>query len=114
MRRALWYLGLAAILGCTSTATDFTGKPKFPGGLEGCRAVCSRDGLELGAFVYSGEYSTSCVCRPRTGASPTAGTDAAPTAGVEVQTQAAAASAASANNAYQRQQQQQRSPTPGR
>jgi len=106
MKRLAWWLILAALAGCT-TPTEFTGKPKFPGGLDGCRAACTRDGLEMGAFVYSGEYSTSCVCRPRTEATPAAGADAdaAPTAGVEVQTQAAAAAAASANNAYQRQQQ---------
>jgi hypothetical protein len=111
MKRLAWWLVLAALAGC-ATPTEFTGKPKFPGGLEGCRAACSKDGLEMGAFVYSGEYSTSCVCRPPTQASPAAGAgtaaDAAPTAGVEVQTQAAAAAAA-ANNARSRQSQQQSS-----
>ena len=111
MKRLTWWLVIAALSGCTTPSTQFTGKPKFPGGLEGCRAACSKDGLEMGAFVYSGEYSTSCVCRPRAGTPPATGAgadaDAAPMAGAEVQTQAAAAAAAAANNAfYQRPQQQ--------
>jgi hypothetical protein len=107
MKRLAWWLVIAALSGCTAPSTQFTGKPKFPGGLDGCRAACTKDGLEMGAFVYSGEYSTSCVCRPKSAAPPAAGADAAPAAGVEVQTQAAAAAAAAANNAfYQRPQQQ--------
>jgi hypothetical protein len=104
MMRLSGCLVLGVLAGC-APATVFTGEPKFPGGVARCGAVCSEQGLEMGAFVYSGEYSTSCVCRPRIGAPTVPGTDAAPTAGVEVQTQAAAAAAA-ANNAYQLQQQQ--------
>jgi hypothetical protein len=107
MMRLSWCLVLGVLAGCPQ-ATQFTGEPKFPGGVSRCGAVCSQQGLEMGAFVYSGEYSTSCVCRPRSGAPPVSGTDAAPTAGVEIQTQAAAAAAAAANNAYQLQQEQQR------
>jgi len=88
--------------------TEFEGAPKVPGGLTGCQTMCRRDGLELGAFVYSGEFSTSCVCRPPSAPAPAApGAETAPTAGVEVQTQAAAAAAAAAAQRLQQQQQQQ-------
>lgn len=86
--------------------TRFEGAAKFPDGIGGCRLACEEEGLEMGGFVYSGEFATSCVCQPKRppGAPPTA--EANPTAGVIVQTQAAAAAAA-ANNAQQLRMQQQ-------
>ena len=95
------------LAGCPHPTT-FEGEPKVPGGLTGCQTMCRRDGLELGAFVYSGEFSTSCVCRPpSTGAPAGPGAETAPTAGVEVQTQAAAAAAAANAQRLQQQQWQQ-------
>jgi len=91
----------------------------FPGGVAGCRAKCSRQGLVMGAFVYSGEYSTSCVCRipsaptPEPGAAPASEPEATatPMTDDEIQDEAAAAAATAASAAYQqqkkRQQQQQ-------
>ena len=105
MKRVL-LLGVALLVGC-EMQTRFSGDAKFPGGLTGCQSTCRRDGLELGAFVYSGEFATSCVCRPAASGGPAAGgADAAPTAGVEVQTQAAAAAAA-ASQAHQLQHEQE-------
>jgi hypothetical protein len=86
--RLSWCLLLGALAGCP---TSFTGDAHFPGGVESCRSTCSRQGLEMGAFVYSGEYSTSCVCRP-----PGAPAGTASTEDDEIQAAAAAAAAASA------------------
>lgn len=90
--------------------TSFEGEPKFPDGVSGCRAACTRDGLEMIGFVYSGEYSTSCVCAPphsSTGAPGAA--DGGPTAGVIVQVQAAAAAAAAQQQQLQMQRLQNQS-----
>jgi hypothetical protein len=54
-------IGLAA---CGPDPTRFHGAATFPNGPSGCRARCSADGLEMSGFVYSGEFATSCVCRP--------------------------------------------------
>jgi len=54
----------AAWSACTP-ATRFEGSSKFPNGVAGCRRACAAEGLELGAFVLSGEFATSCVCQPR-------------------------------------------------
>lgn len=45
--------------------TSFEGEPQFPGGARGCWDRCHADGLEMASFVYVGEYSTACACRPR-------------------------------------------------
>ncbi|HEY5936296.1 MAG TPA: hypothetical protein VIU61_16710 [Kofleriaceae bacterium] len=59
---------LCLLAGCP---TSFTGDAHFPGGPQACRATCERGGLEMSGFVFSGEFSTSCVCRPpRAPASP--------------------------------------------
>ena len=98
-----------AAVACTQP-TSFHGEAKFPDGAEGCRRTCAADGMEMGGFVYSGEYSTSCVCTPHAGAPGTAGAATTmPTAGVIVQAQAAAAAAANQQLMMQQQQQQQRS-----
>src|SRR5690349_20692293 len=97
-----------ALLAC-EVPTKFVGEPKFPGGVASCRATCQREGLELGGFVYSGEFATSCVCSPPRAPGASAAAEANPTAGVVVQTQAAAAAAAANAQQLRMQQQQQQS-----
>jgi hypothetical protein len=63
-------------------ATSFTGDAQFPGGASGCKAKCETDGLTMESFVYAGEYSTACVCGPKSragGTAPTSAGGAAPT-----------------------------------
>jgi hypothetical protein len=111
-----WALSLVVlVLSACSFPTRFEGDAKFPDGVAGCRRACASAGLELGGFVYSGEFATSCVCQPVTAAgAPAATAESSPTAGVVAQTQAAAAAAAAAaSNSHQlriqqQQQQQQR------
>lgn len=75
--------------------TEFYGSPKFPNGVDGCRAECSHEGLEFGAFVYSGEFATSCVCQAARAPGPSAASsvvsppEAASTAAVSVAIQRA-------------------------
>ena len=54
-------LGLV-LSGCP---TRFTGDAHFPDGPSGCRKACERSGMQMGAYVYAGEYSTACVCTPK-------------------------------------------------
>lgn len=112
MRAILVSLVFASMAGCPNP-TQFEGAAKFPNGVTGCRRACAADGLDLGRFVYSGEFATSCVCQPaHPAAAATAMGEANPTAGVVVQTQAAAAAAAANNSQqlrHQRQQEQQQS-----
>lgn len=85
-------LAVMATLGCVP-ATNFQGEPQFPGGARGCWDRCRADGLEMASFVYVGEYSTACACRPRPipGMAPSAITEqdqaavVAAAAGVELQ-----------------------------
>lgn len=80
MKRILTLGSLWLLASCQTT---FYGSPMFPGGATACRAHCQRDGLEMRAFVYSGEFSTSCVCGVPGG--PVADVaDAAAVAGVAV------------------------------
>ena len=58
---SLVFVGFGA-LGCQ---TQFYGSAMFPGGPEGCWKQCEEDGMEMGSFVYVGEYSSGCVCRRR-------------------------------------------------
>jgi hypothetical protein len=58
--------------------THFTGDPHYPGGPTGCRDSCARQGMEMSSFIYSGEFATSCVCRPL--AEPPVATPPAPAA----------------------------------
>lgn len=55
---------------CGPSSTQFLGASQFPNGPTGCQARCTADGLEMSGFVYSGEFATSCVCRPRQNAQP--------------------------------------------
>lgn len=58
---------LFASTGCGGP-TQFQGDAHYPGGPKACRAKCEADGMTMSAFVYSGEFATSCVCRPRAAA----------------------------------------------
>ena len=87
-------------LGC-ATPTTFQGASTVKGGRGGCEAKCAKQGLELTAMVFVGEYSDGCVCEKRKPVASrstrsTAGTSAA-VAGVVIQQQQAE---------QQRQQQQ--------
>lgn len=70
MRSILIILALPAVLALAACATTFTGDPHFPGGANGCAATCQQAGLEMSGFIYSGEFSSSCVCRPPRPAPP--------------------------------------------
>ncbi len=95
------------LLAACPEPTQFHGDPKFPNGATGCRMQCDKEGLQMVGFVFSGEYSTSCVCGPLQ-TSPPSSADGAPAAGVIVQVQAAAAAAAANQQHMQQQQRQQR------
>ena len=79
--------------GTTSCATSFTGDAQFPGGALGCFKQCQKIGMEMATYVYVGEYSTACACKPKVAAaSPQAasrsdieGAVTAAGAGVELQ-----------------------------
>jgi hypothetical protein len=45
--------------------TQFYGDPAFPGGAPACFEKCHRQNMEMASFVYVGEYSTACACKPR-------------------------------------------------
>lgn len=101
-------LGLGAGVGC-QTRTEFHGDARFPGGARGCYEKCAMFDMEMATFVYVGEHSTACACKP-VKAHPSAGatsnddeqddgTEGAVTAtaaGVVVQARAAEAAAAAA------------------
>jgi hypothetical protein len=55
---------LCALTGC-AMPTAFEGDPKFPGGAAGCWKKCQGQNLDMASFVYVGEYSTACACKPR-------------------------------------------------
>lgn len=54
---------LAALLSLVACATSFTGDAHYPGGASACYQNCQNDNLEMAAFIYSGEFATSCVCK---------------------------------------------------
>jgi hypothetical protein len=84
---ALFLLGALA-----SCKTQFYGAPHYPGGPQACVATCASQGLEMSGFVYSGEFASSCVCRPADGGPPSVGgaaedaADASALVGVAIQT----------------------------
>lgn len=61
--------GLVAMMGSlllgAGCQTQFYGDPAFPGGAPACFEKCRRQNMEMASFVYVGEYSTACACRPR-------------------------------------------------
>lgn len=60
---------LLGLSGC-AMPTSFEGEPKFPGGAAGCWKTCQAQNLEMASFVYVGEFSTACACKPRLVATP--------------------------------------------
>ncbi len=73
LRRLLLAVPLALVLVLpTACATAFTGAPHYPGGPRACHADCARQNMEMSSFIYSGEFATSCVCRPRMSPAPVA------------------------------------------
>jgi hypothetical protein len=75
---------LAALPSACVTPTSFRGKAHFPGGARACAARCAQDGLEMGGFVYSGEFASSCVCRAARAPAATS-PPAAPAAAIEAE-----------------------------
>lgn len=101
-------LGLfGLVLGSTtSCATTFVGDAQFPGGALGCFKQCQKIGMEMASYVYVGEYSTACACKPKvaTGGPQAASADVegaatAAGAGVEMQRRRMAAQ----HNTFMRQ-----------
>ena len=91
--RAL-FAGLVVLVLCstTSCATSFIGDAQFPGGALGCFKQCQKIGMEMASYVYVGEYSTACACKPkvaagvpRTASADIEGAVTAAGAGVELQ-----------------------------
>jgi hypothetical protein len=58
-------MGCLAWLVLGACATEFTGDAHFPGGAGGCVKHCEQRNMVMDSFVYMGEYSTACVCRPK-------------------------------------------------
>src|SRR5260221_9825332 len=59
-----WLLLVALCFGGCQPPTSFEGEAKFPGDVGGCRQRCLEQHLEMASFVYVGEYSTACACKP--------------------------------------------------
>ncbi len=102
---------LLAHLAACQPPTSFQGEAKFPGGARGCFDMCAKNQMDMASFVYVGDYSTACACKPKVLASARAtaapgtaqddseGAAVAAAAGVELQRRRIAE--------QQRQQQQQ-------
>jgi hypothetical protein len=101
-------LGLGVGSGCR---TEFVGEARFPGGAQSCFKKCSDINMEMATFVYVGEYSTACACRPKRrqvvaahhdddDAAGTEGAVIAAAAGVVMQARDADAAAAAANQPH--------------
>jgi hypothetical protein len=83
--------------------TEFKGSSQFPGGALGCFNQCAKLGMEMATFVYVGEYSTACACKPKLAGAAQAASQAdveaavaAAGAGVELQRREAEARRAAA------------------
>jgi hypothetical protein len=75
---SLSFAALAALLaggGCVPN-TSFKGAAHFPGGAQACFSACQSQNMEMSGFVMSGEFASSCVCRPRPVAPPADATPA--------------------------------------
>jgi len=72
-----WLFVVVLVGAISACATSFQGSAHFPGGAGACAQRCSADGLEMGGFIYMGEYSSGCVCEP-----PGSTTSPAPSASV--------------------------------
>ena len=64
MTRITMALALVLIAASGCDGTVFKGEAMFPGGAAGCYRHCAKQRMEMDSFVYMGEYSTACVCRP--------------------------------------------------
>lgn len=66
-RVATIVFGGLASLGVTSCTppTAFEGSAQFPGGALGCFKQCQKVGMDMASYVYVGEYSTACACKPK-------------------------------------------------
>lgn len=83
--------GIASSLLTSACSTTFWGSTHFSGGVPACRRHCEERGERFAAFVYVGNYSTSCVCGSSTDASVAAGAGLTPAVvGVAIQMQRAA------------------------
>jgi hypothetical protein len=98
--------GTMASLGACTPPTSFEGEAQFPGGPRGCFDRCAQNNMDMGSFVYVGEFSTACACKPRivSGPAPVSEVDSegaavASAAGVELQRRRI--EAAQRTNAYQ-------------
>jgi hypothetical protein len=60
---ALLSFASVSLAGC---ATSFVGEAHYPGGARACYASCANQQMQMSGFVYLGEYSSACVCAPRT------------------------------------------------
>jgi hypothetical protein len=85
-------LATMASLGACTPPTSFEGEAQFPGGPRGCFERCAQNNMDMGSFVYVGEFSTACACKPRivSGPAPASEIDSegaavASAAGVELQ-----------------------------
>jgi hypothetical protein len=58
-------LAVLAVLAAASCATQFNGSAFVPGGPQGCAATCEQRNMVMTAFIFSGEFATSCVCGPK-------------------------------------------------
>lgn len=83
--RSLALLALTLLAGCP---TAFTGSAHVSDGKAGCERKCKQNGLRFTGMVFMGEYSSACICEPKSldaGApSPTAASAAAASAGAAV------------------------------
>jgi hypothetical protein len=57
------FASIVAALATAACATHFTGAPKVPNGVAGCKTICSSYGMELTGMVALGEYSDGCICQ---------------------------------------------------
>jgi hypothetical protein len=78
----LWVSLLAGLAACLPR-TEFHGAAHFPGGAPACAAKCRQDSLEMSGFVYSGEFASSCVCRPARAPASGPATPEAPASSVD-------------------------------
>ena len=66
MKTVIGLIGALLLSGC---ATSFTGSAHI--GPNECAERCREIGGHMDSYVYMGQYSTACVCRP--GSAPSAG-----------------------------------------
>lgn len=64
-RRVLGAAIVALSFGLVSCRTEFIGDAQFPGGALGCFKQCQKVGMDMASFVYVGEYSSACACKPK-------------------------------------------------